>query len=426
MVQLTIAGLSRKTEKPAKDNRKDGYLVYMKQYCKDIDILDIELITRATYKCLDDKYGRNDTLHLLSEESGLEPNQIYCIFKRYGKAALFWIVDSLVLTIQKELIQRELHFPSIWYKEKVDPSSLKIRRIGIQNIKQQIYDYIAVEGLEPFLHTLGEHQYASIKRKGCVKGVRQIRRWLRNKNIRYYAKADIHKCFESIDRKILMDYLRKHIENDLLLWLIETLICTFEKGLSIGSYLSQHLCNLFMSVLYHEISHMHKIKKSRRTGKDEYVSLVVHQLFYMDDILLAGTNAKDLHKAVKEMIKFAADKMHLEIKLDWVVSKIQLCTKHLDKIFIDMMGYRIYRWHTTIRRRVFKKVRKAYMKTYRFIKLHYKISLVWANRCVSYYGQIKNSDSFKFSKKYHVSQVLKICKGVKRDYDKGTIRYAAV
>ncbi len=397
----------------------------MKKYCKDIDILDINLISRATYKCLDDKYARRDTLNLLSEETGLTPNNIYYIYKKFGKIYLFPMVELLILTIQKELINRNLHFIPIWYKEKVDPSSFKVRRIGIQNVKQQIYDYIAVEGLEPFLKTIGEHQYASIKGKGCIKGVRQIRRWLRNKSIHYFGKADIKKCFESIDRKILMDHLRKHVKNDLLLWLIETLINTFETGLSIGSYLSQHLCNLYMSILYHEISHMHRIRKKKRSNEQEYISLVMHQLFYMDDLFICGTNAKDIHKAMKLIQKFAADKLHLEIKMNWVVSKIQLCEKHLDKIFIDMMGYRIYRWHITIRRKVFKRIRRSYMKVYKLIKTHRYVPIVWADRCVSYYGQIKNSDSFKFKKKYHVKDVLKICKEVKSNYDKGKVRYAA-
>ena len=397
----------------------------MKKYCKDIDILDINLITRATYKCLDGKYTRQDTLHLLSKEAGISPNNIYYIYKKFGKTGLYPIVELLILTLQKELTNRDLHFIPIWYKEKVDPSSMKIRRIGIQNIKQQIYDYIAIEGLQPFLATIGEHQYASIKGRGCINGVRQIRRWMRNKSIRYYAKADVRKCFESIDRNVLMGHLKKHIKNEHLLWLISTLISTFETGLSIGSYLSQHLCNLYMSILYHEISHMHRIRKKKGTGERQHISLVKHQLFYMDDIFICGTNVKDIHKAMELIRKFAAESLHLEIKANWIVSKIQSCGKCADKICIDMMGYRIYRWHTTIRNRVFKRIRKAYMKVYKLIKTHRHTPAVWANRCISYYGQLKNSDSFKFKTKYHVRNVLRTCKEVKRNHDRSKIRFAA-
>ena len=396
----------------------------LKTYCKNVNVLDIDLITHATYQCLDDKYTRNDTLNLLSEVSGLTPNQCFNIIYRWGKCKVFWIVDVLILQIQDELKNKELHFVPIWYREKIDSSSFKIRKIGIQNAKQQIYDYIAVMALEPTFCRIGQHQYASIKGRGCVKGVKTICRWMRNKNIRYYAKLDIKKCYESIDKKLLMKFLRERIKNDRLIWLIETLVNTFQDGLSIGSYLSQFLCNLYLSQLYHEIEHMHRIKKSKRNKCDEYVSLVTHQLFYMDDILLLGTNAKDLHKAVKQLISYAKKNLRLTIKPDWMVTQLDFIDAEKHKKFIDMMGYRIYRDHVTIRRRVFKRIRRAYMRTYTRIKTHKNIDLLWARRCISYFGQIKNSNSMKIQKKYHVKLVLDICKKVVSNESK--IYYRAI
>lgn len=63
---------------------------------------------------------------------------------------------------------------------------------------------------------------------------------MRNKNIRYAGQCDISKCYPSIDRYKLMEFLRKYIKNEPLLELIEMLIMTFDTGLSIGSYLSQY------------------------------------------------------------------------------------------------------------------------------------------------------------------------------------------
>ena len=91
--------------------------------------------------------------------------------------------------------------------------------------------------------------------------------------------------------------------------------------------------------------------------------------------------------------------------------------------FIDMMGFRIYRWHVTIRRRVFKRIRRNYMRVWKMIKTHKKIPLIYARRCISYNGQIKNSDSFKFKRKYRVNEIIKVCKKVVRKYDKGKIYY---
>lgn len=108
----------------------------MKRYCKNIDITDRNLISKATYKCLKDKYTRNDTLELLSGISGLRKCQIYNIHYRYGRKALKVFIEFLIDTIRSELISKSISFPPIWYKEKIDPSSHKIRNIGIQHVKQ--------------------------------------------------------------------------------------------------------------------------------------------------------------------------------------------------------------------------------------------------------------------------------------------------
>ena len=96
----------------------------------------------------------------------------------------------------------------------------------------------------------------------------------------------------------------------------------------------------------------------------------------MDDIMLMSTNSKDIHKAVKQLIKYAKDKLGLEIKVDWFVSKIDV--KDSDTQFIDMMGYRIYRWHTTIRRRTFKRIRRTFLKVKKLIGTHKAIPILWA------------------------------------------------
>lgn len=376
----------------------------MKRYCKAIDITDRGLISTAVYKCLNKKYKRNDTLRLLGTYTILDVNQIYCILRRYGKRALWFLTEAVIDDIRKEIIDWDIKFPPVWYREKIDASSGKIRRIGIQNIKQQIYDYIAVEALQPILKRIGEHQYASIKGRGALKGARAIRRWLRNRKLTYVAQSDVKKCYESIDREKLMQFLEHYIKNDLLLKLIRKLIYSFEKGLSIGSYLSQFLCNLYMSILYHEVSeNMYRIRK-HRNGIKERINLVKKKVFYMDDTLLAGTNKKDIKKAMKLFIRKAKE-LGLTIKPTFRIYRI-------DGTFVDMMGYRIYQYKITIRRRIFRRVRKTYAKVRKLYKTHKPIPIKWAKRCSSYYGYLKNTDSKHIRKKWKVKKTLRICKGV--------------
>ena len=142
----------------------------MKTYCKNVDITDRDLIKRATYNCFEGKYVRKDTLKLLSQYSNnnLGSKSIKNMIKKDGKYTIYPIMENIIDGLRSELIARKLVLRPIEYKEKIDGSCLKIRTIGIQDIKQQIYDYIAIEGLTPMLKRIGEYQYASIKGRGPV------------------------------------------------------------------------------------------------------------------------------------------------------------------------------------------------------------------------------------------------------------------
>lgn len=339
--------------------------------------------------------------------SGLRTAQIYYIIKKYGYQAANWIVEMTIDIIQDEIIRGEIILPPIWYREKIDQSSGKIRRIGIQNVKHQLYDYIAVEAMRPIFRRIGEHQYASIKGRGTLKGARTIRRWLKNRKIRYYVKLDIRKCFESIDHGSLIGFLGKYIKNAPLMRLIEALISMYEQGVSIGSYLSQYLCNLYLSQLYHYIKEdLYKIRKSKRG--DRRKNLVKNALFYMDDILLTGTSSKDLAKACR-MISKKCQEMKLEIKPNY---SIRTCDG------IDMMGYRIFRTHTEIRKKIFLRVRRAYKKALKHTKTGQAIGVRLARKCLSYYGYLKHTNSKKLQRKWKARYIIKKCKEMVKNESK--------
>lgn len=356
----------------------------MKRLCKDVDITDRGLISQAVYACLKKKYKRNDTKKYLSQISGIEVKYIQCIYRRYGKPAMKPFAEIIITELQKEIVNDDVSFPAIWYRDKVDKSSGKIRRIGIQNIKQQLYDYIAVEGLKPILKRIGEYQYASIEGRGTTKGKQAISRWIRNHNMKYFTKMDVRKCFESIRHDKLMEFLGRHVKNDKLLHLVETLIWSFEHGLSIGSYLSQYLCNLYMSILYHEIKeNMCRTRKGKRGNKR--VNLVRHCLIYMDDILLIGPRKRDLEKAAKLTVRKASE-MGLEIKPNYQVRQI-------DGNCIDMLGFKIYRTHTEIRGRTYIRARRAFRRARK------RLTEVLAKKCLSYNGYLKHTNSLRMQQR---------------------------
>lgn len=82
------------------------------------------MISHATYNCLRGKYYRNDTLQLLSTVSGLTPNQLYYIMKKFSIKAIFRFVELLIDQIRIELFDRNLKFIPIWYRDKIDASTV--------------------------------------------------------------------------------------------------------------------------------------------------------------------------------------------------------------------------------------------------------------------------------------------------------------
>ena len=365
----------------------------MKKRCKNIDITDLEFIETAICDCLKNKKSsRRDIIQ----------------FKRN-----YPTLSSMALEMQKEIKNHKLELKPIWYKDKYDQASRKTRHIGIQDIKQQFYDYVVVNALIAggLRNTLGAHQYASIKGRGQLRGAQRINVWLKDKDSRYYIKMDVKGYYKSIPHEKLMGYLHKIIGNDDLLWLIEELVNTFSEGLAIGSYMSQFLANLYMSIIYHKVEEMHKIRNSR--GKQLRVRLVYHQLIYMDDILIVGRNSRDLIRAAR-MIEDECAKLGLTIKDRWAIQK-------MDKdAFIDMMGFRVYRDHITVRRKNFKRIRRAYI---RFARKPDSLRL--ARRIVSFYGCLKHSNSIKFCHRYNVYKLTKKARRVISNDSKVRRRAAA-
>lgn len=264
--------------------------------------------------------------------------------------------------------------------------------------------------MELFKKKIGYYQCAAIKGRGQVYGKNAIAKWLRKPNTKYAVKGDIKKCYESINKDILKQKLGRYIKNDRVLYLVYLLIDTFEQGLSIGSYLSQFLCNFYLSFAYHFLEDK-VVKVRKRRGKETKVRLISHQLWYMDDFIIIGGNKRDVRQAMTLLIHFLQTELQLEVKSGWDLFLIDY--KNRGK-FIDMMGFKIYRDHVCVRRRVFLHACRCYRKALKTLNTR-KFSCQTAYRCISYYGWFKNSNSYRFIKKYKVEQIIKKAKERIRD-----------
>jgi len=130
------------------------------------------------------------------------------------------------------------------------------------------------------------HSYACRKGKGTHLAVRRTQRLARR--YRYFLKGDIRKFFDSVDHGILKAMLRRIVDDDRLLELLDRIVdcgppgLPAGKGLPIGNLTSQHFANLYLAPLDRALC--------GRFGEGRY-------LRYMDDFLLFGDSKDELHRA---------------------------------------------------------------------------------------------------------------------------------
>lgn len=308
--------------------------------------------------------------------------------------ALYGSVSELVNEIHREIGDRYLTFPPIRYFMRREKTNGKLRRIGIQSIKQQVCDYLVVRALQGMLDAkLGYYQCASVPGKGQEFAKRHIEKWYAEGG--YFAKHDIRKCFPSVDQAVLMRYLKKNVGSADILYVIEAALANYGTveepcGLNIGSYLSQYLANLVLSIVYHHIEELHKTRRETRHA------LVTHQLWYMDDLVMFSRSKRDLTMAMRDVERFVMDELHMSVK-PWKV-----CKCGADPL--DMVGYVIDAKGTKLRAQLYLRSRRS------FVRMNRKPCISRARRCVSYWGFVKHSDcgqmrlaykeTFDYSKHY--------------------------
>ncbi len=377
----------------------------MKKYCKNVDITDRYFILDSVYDCLRggnngrNKMTRRDTLEMFEEYTGVPASLWKTLSENFDRYDVFrGAINTIVDAIQMEIINRDYKWKPIWHTFRKEND--KVRKIGIQDIKQQIYDYIAVNGLKEVLNKkIGYYQCAALPHKGQVFGKKAIEKWVRHEKMRHAWKGDARHYYENIDKNKLKKLLKKYVDNEPLLHLVFALIDSFEKGLEIGSYLSQYLANFYMSFAYHYVEeNMVKIRK-HRNGTKEKVRLVLHQLYYMDDIAFFGNSLKDLKSAVKMFRKWMWDNLGVEIKQDdqWI---------NFQDGYIDMMGFCVSRVKTWVRSRIFLRLRRNVKK----VQKDKEISLAAARRIISRNGWTDNSMCKHWIKKNKVTDITKLCK----------------
>lgn len=388
----------------------------MKRKCRNVDITDKDFVVRAINDCMSHKSTKK-----------MSRQDISRIFDQYKT------VDAIADLLIREIRSRHINVRQIHYEERVDRSNGKLRIIAIEDIKQQFYDYIAYNALQELDSYIGHYQIACREGMGPLFGAKVVQQWIREKDVRDAIVADIRKCYPSITHDNMMAWLHIHVANDALVWLIGELLKLSEEGrptvslvmrlqedpdlmaqyeavkngLPIGSYLSIKLCALYIADIYHRCEGAYF---SERRGKRR--NIFIHAMINLDDIYLFGSNASGMHRAMRDLIQFAASK-GLTIKSDWRLISLN----HNDPdAHVDVLGYRVYRDRITMRPRNYRKLRHSI----RAFRVHPTVG--HARSLMARHGMfILHTNARRFCNKYNVYQTARKARKVISRYDKSKV-----
>ena len=391
----------------------------MRTYCKNVDIENPAIVSGWIFDYLHGeknrppKWRRKDYQLFMVEWSSYTLGEIRLAVDTHNHNVLLDVCNDIAREVCARIRRRDLRLTPIKFFKRIDGISLKERDISHESIMQQIMDAVAVYALMPlFKAKILPHQFASIQNRGQVAGANKIAKWIRrDKRCRYYGKADVKKCFQSLSRRVIMRLLRRDIrKNATLLWFVDSLLSTYWRvengkvvilGLVIGTLLSQWLCNYALSHLFRYIQSL--TRKQQRHGIAHDVKLVFHTLFYMDDIFVTGTRAADVQSALRKAAAWAKKILGISLHDEFKILS-------LAKNAVDMMGYVIAYHATTIRARIFLRARRHYLRAAAWLRHNKRLTLRRAQNVISYYGYFKNSDSTRVKANLDVERIFATAK----------------
>lgn len=394
----------------------------MKRGAKNIDIKNPEIILPWVTECIFRHIKRHDFRKLLRKH-GMSTAQFKAAQiknKRgkvvdYDREAFAPYIKMIAVEAAEQIARRELVIEPIKIALRMDPSSGKLRYIGVECPMQQIFDYIVVKSsMDILMRFIVLEQVSSIKKRGQDMGVRLIRYWVKNHKPKFHVKGDITKCFPSAKYQRFLELFGRYCVNDDILWLWATLFETHkaayltienykgECGMIVGALPSCWAVQFMLSWVYRFAKEQHYERRGQR------IKIFEDALFFMDDILLTGNNRRKMQRHFGKVIKFARDFLGFDIKPNWHIKELELEP-------IDMMGYVVHAdGHITIRARVFLRARRNVLR----YNASGSYKLKQAQRACSYKGYFKNSNSYQVRHKYNMNEAMKAAAHVVSEHDR--------
>ena len=239
-------------------------------------------------------------------------------------------LESNIFKLHQELKHKTYrHSPYYSFYVK-DP---KIRHIHKACVKDRVLHHAIFRILYPIFDKLFIFDsYSCRDKKGTHKAVERLNIFLKkvsknNTRRTYVLKCDVKKFFDSVGQDILMELVRKKIKDTEVVWLLETIIQSFAKGLPLGNVVSQLFSNIYLNELDQFIKHILKVK---------------YYIRYCDDFVMVEKGTEQFGHYIKGIECFLENKLKLTLH----PNKIIVRKYHQG---IDFLGYVSFPHHKIVR-----------------------------------------------------------------------------
>ncbi len=226
----------------------------------------------------------------------------------------------------------------------------KLRHIHKAEVKDRVLHYAVVKILNPlFERQFIFDSYSSRKNKGTHKAVKRFRNFAwklsqNNTKTVFVLKCDIKKFFDSVDHDILLEIIRRSVEDKKSLDLLENIIGSFQnqknKGIPLGNLTSQLFSNIYLNELDQFVKRKLRVK---------------YYIRYADDFVVLSTDKSYLEDLILRIREFLKKNLKLELH----PQKVSIRRWNQG---IDFLGYVSFPQHFVLRTKTKKRVFKKMIK----------------------------------------------------------------
>lgn len=302
--------------------------------------------------------------------------------KRYKPETLetAWKAEETIHKIHKEL--KEGTWETDPFREFQARNEVKRRLVHAPSFRDRIVHHAIMRVVKNlFIEKFIFDSYGAIPGKGTQKAIKRVQFFLRRSSKNgtvYVLQGDIKSYYESIDKDILMEQIKRTIRDTRTLELFQKIINGYKpngRGVPIGAYTSQLAANIYLNVLDHYVKECMMVKNYVR---------------YMDDFVVVANSKKELWGNLADIKWLIEGTLHLTLNAK---TEIYPASKG-----VDFAGYRTFTTHILPRKRNIKaaKIRFKHLShQYKYFRTN--LSDV-KPRVASFIGYVKHCQANKTAK----------------------------